>query len=187
VESHVSQKTRDMGHPMFVVVSAEQRVPHRLSARLGMTRFYRTNLNAPRGLKPAVLLVTVTQAWKACSTLAFEACGTLRLRSGQAPSARFACAGAGSFGALRLLRAGAQLRSCSSRWCRSQNPQRDGAVESHVSQKTRDMGHPWVVVSSGEQQVPHRAFSPIRNDKGLLGLAAGLKRALELADETHGG
>ncbi|MCU1304217.1 MAG: hypothetical protein JWQ87_4501 [Candidatus Sulfotelmatobacter sp.] len=30
------------------------------------------------------------------------------------------------------------------------------------------MGHPRVVMVSGVQQVPHRAFSPIRNDKGFL-------------------
>ena len=51
-----------------------------LSARFGMTRVFLgpagllkscpdTNLNLPRGLKPSVFLLTLTQAWKACSTL----------------------------------------------------------------------------------------------------------------------
>src|SRR5579872_7057380 len=63
----------------------------------------------------------------------------------------------------------ARLKSYPSRSWRCQDSQRDRAVESHVSQKKRDMGHPWVVVAWGEQQVPHRA-SAIRNDKGLMTL-----------------
>jgi hypothetical protein len=39
VESHVSQKTRDMGHPRSVVASADSRFLTGLSARVGMTRF----------------------------------------------------------------------------------------------------------------------------------------------------
>jgi hypothetical protein len=42
------------------------------------------------------------------------------------------------FGAVGL----ARLTSCPSRAWRFPNPQRDGVVESHVSQNTRDMGHP---------------------------------------------
>ncbi len=37
VESHVSQKRRDMGHPAVVVASANSRFLTGLSARFGMT------------------------------------------------------------------------------------------------------------------------------------------------------
>jgi hypothetical protein len=63
----------------------------------------------------------------------------------------------------------ARLKSCPSRaWCFS-NPQRDGVVESHPSQSARRMGQPSFVVASAKQRVPHRAFSPVRNDKLLWG------------------
>jgi hypothetical protein len=61
----------------------------------------------------------------------------------------------------------ARLKSHPSRSWRFPNRQRDGAVESHSSQSARRMGHPRFVVASAsaKQQVPHRAFSPVRNDK----------------------
>jgi hypothetical protein len=34
-------------------------------------------------------------------------------------------------------------------WISNVNPQGDGAVESHVSQRTRNMGHPFSRVGSG--------------------------------------
>jgi hypothetical protein len=40
MESHVSQKTRDMGHPRSVVVPADSGFLAGLSARFGMTKFY---------------------------------------------------------------------------------------------------------------------------------------------------
>ena len=53
----------------------------------------------------------------------------------------------------------------------------------HVSQKTRDVGHAGFVVMPADSRFPsaslragsHRAFSPVRNDKALLELAAGQK------------
>ena len=59
-------------------------------------------------------------------------------------------------------------------------------MESHVSQRTRDpstplragYGAPQRVAASAEKQVPHRAFSPIRNDKGFE------ERAVSAALET---
>jgi hypothetical protein len=59
----------------------------------------------------------------------------------------------------------ARLKSWPSRAWRFPNPQRDGVVESHPSQSARRMGQPSFVVASAKQQVPHRAFSPVRNDK----------------------
>jgi hypothetical protein len=41
------------------------------------------------------------------------------------------------------------------------------------------MGHPRSGVASTQQQVPHRAFSPVRNDKGFCGLAVRWGRAGE--------
>jgi hypothetical protein len=64
----------------------------------------------------------------------------------------------------------ARLKSCSSRSWRFPNPRRDGAVESHVSQKTRDMGHPrswWRRLTAGQAQglksCPSRSFHKPRS------------------------
>ena len=54
VESHVSQKRRDMGHPAVVVASANSRFLTGLSARFGMTRV------RGRG--------RLSQRWKRCAT-----------------------------------------------------------------------------------------------------------------------
>jgi hypothetical protein len=63
----------------------------------------------------------------------------------------------------------ARLKSCPSRSRRFPNPQRDGVVESRVSQKTRDMGHPRVVVASA-------------NSRFLTGLSArfGMTRVFKM-------
>jgi DNA polymerase IIIc chi subunit len=45
-------------------------------------------------------------------------------------------------------------------------------VESHFSQRTREMGHPVLWLYDEGQQVPHRAWRPVRNDN-VAGVGAG--------------
>ena|SRR5208282_1073376 len=120
VESHVSQKKRDpstplragYGAPTFALLAANSGFLTGLSARFGMTRFYGG--------------------------------GIQNVPRGVKLAAFLVSVDAGLEGLLhpRFLGLAARLKSCPSRAWRFPNLQRDGVVESHVSQRTRDMGHP---------------------------------------------
>jgi hypothetical protein len=59
---------------------------------------------------------------------------------------------AAAFGALRLLRAGSRTEVESFPIVALPNSQREGVVESHVSQGKRDMGHPRFVMARAESR-----------------------------------
>src|SRR5208283_2513419 len=135
VESHVSQKKRDpstplragYGAPTFALLAANSGFLTGLSARFGMTRFYGG--------------------------------GIQNVPRGVKLAAFLVSVDAGLEGLLhpRFLGLAARLKSCPSRAWRFPNLQRDGVVESHVSQRTRDMGHP-VCGGAGLPQVFFRPF-----------------------------
>ena len=151
VESHFSQRTREMGHPAAVESTQDLRPFGELWAGSGLLSA------APPGLVPFSSGIPTACA-VGCILSPLRGCGRDRSEGSQNPQpSRLRAADRDASTALPVChsrRETGERRGSKYQWLR--------VVESHFSQRTREMGQPAAVVVPAEKQVPRLRVSVLR-------------------------